>query len=136
MKTLVWILSGALAMSCVLNFVQWRAACATEARAVTADSLGLTEEQVQRLTECCTDCCGNSAAIRADLAAEESRLEALLAQSDADPDEVARVTDRVGALRRELFESSVETVTKVRSVLSAEQLGELHAGCCGPKAAR
>lgn len=130
-RTLVWVLSGALVMSCALNVAQWLSA----PRAPTLSSvqdLGLSEAQLAQLSECCSDCCGAGASIRADIAAEQAELDALLASPDADPAEVSRLTDRVGALRRELYENGIETVQRVRTVLSPDQLATLRTQCCPP----
>ncbi|MCA8941209.1 MAG: periplasmic heavy metal sensor [Planctomycetes bacterium] len=124
------ILLGALLASLAYNVVQHRRA---EAERVAVDQilddLDLSDQQVEQLSSYCAGCGCLEDGAREQLRAAEQELTLAISADPLDEAAVRQLTARVAELRREMFESCVDTILRVRGVLSAEQRSVLH-GCC------
>ena len=135
---LTWILAGALLASVSLNVVQWQgdaAASAPAEHAVDVRALGLTDAQVAQLLEDCEDCSFERDILRAHVEDKRRELAAVLARPEVDSAKAKAIVDELAQLRSRCVQNAIDTMGRVRNVLTPAQVETL-AGCCDPERAQ
>jgi hypothetical protein len=148
MKTVViWLLSGALATSLALytaRVLEARVPAAPAACSVTSCALGggavagdmaglcLSEEDLGKLREACNAPCSEGADLARREREKSEELERALADASRSGEEIRALAAELGALRAQTLANCVDSIVRVRSVLSQKQLEAL-VECCPPK---
>ncbi len=92
---------------------------------VLKQQLGLTDEQVKKLTELRTEHLNKVGKIVAELAAKQSELRTLWLSTQPDEKRIRELTEQVAKLRTELVTERANFWLEVRKILTPEQLSKL-----------
>lgn len=128
MKRMGWLMLLATLLSVNLAFAQqglgfgmgWR-----RDPSVLKQQLGLTDEQVQKLTQLRTEHRSKVRQLVTELAAKRAELRAALTAPQLDQQRVKEVTEQVAKLTAELTKERVEFQTRLRQILTPEQWSKL-----------
>lgn len=145
MKTVaIWLLSGALATSLALytaRVLQTRVPAAPAACSVTSCALGggavgggmaslcLSEEDLGKLRAACNVSCDEGVDLARREREKSEELQRALADSRRSGEEIRALAAELGALRAQSLANCVDSIVRVRSVLTQEQLAALLESC-------
>ncbi len=128
MKRMGWLMLLATLLSVNLAFAQRGLGLGAGWRwdpSALKQQLGLTDEQVQKLTQLSTEHVGKVRQLATELAAKRAELRAILTAPQLDQQRVKEVTEQVSKLTAELVKERVAFQTQLRQILTPEQWSKL-----------